>query len=176
MVASRDQLLWFAGFYEGEGSVSNDKSNNNRLRLSISQNDPLPLNLAKQLWGGQVYKRVRKSPASDKVCTGYEWRIGHNGATAFIEDIQPFMIIPTKIEQIETVMKRCQQGSNTTYACRFCSKVYSAPSGRRRHEKKEHVQKGQTFECICGNSYKSRDSVRRHQKVCQKYADASGAM
>ena len=36
-------LQWFCGFYEGEGSVSNDIGNNNRLRLSISQNDVTPL-------------------------------------------------------------------------------------------------------------------------------------
>lgn len=27
--------IWMAGFYEGEGSVSNDKGNNNRIVLSI---------------------------------------------------------------------------------------------------------------------------------------------
>lgn len=37
----------FVGFYEGEGSLSNDKSNNNRIRLSVSQNDPAPLYKAK---------------------------------------------------------------------------------------------------------------------------------
>ena len=38
--------IWMAGFYEGEGSISNDISNNNRLRLSISQNDVTPLEKA----------------------------------------------------------------------------------------------------------------------------------
>ena len=32
--------IWMAGFYEGEGYVSNDISNNNRIRLGIDQNDP----------------------------------------------------------------------------------------------------------------------------------------
>ena len=56
-----------AGFYEGEGSISNDKSNNNRLRLSISQ-------MIKHHWlklkkFGMVIlkKRIRKSPVSDKI-------------------------------------------------------------------------------------------------------------
>ena len=31
-------LAYFAGFYEGEGYVYNDKSNNNRIRLVIDQN------------------------------------------------------------------------------------------------------------------------------------------
>ena len=47
-------LAYFAGFYEGEGYVSNDKSNNNRIRLGIDQNDPTPLYLAQKIWGGTV--------------------------------------------------------------------------------------------------------------------------
>lgn len=35
---SLENQIWFCAFYEGEGSVSNDKSNN-RLKLSISQNE-----------------------------------------------------------------------------------------------------------------------------------------
>ena len=38
-------LIWFCGFYEGEGSVSNDKSNKNRIKFSIS------LEQGKAIWG-----------------------------------------------------------------------------------------------------------------------------
>jgi hypothetical protein len=55
--------IWMAGFYEGEGSISNDISNNNKLRLCISQNDVTPLEKAKEVWGGSVRQRIRKSPA-----------------------------------------------------------------------------------------------------------------
>ena len=41
--------IWFAGFYEGEGSVSNDTHNRNRIRLSISQNDKTPLEIGKKI-------------------------------------------------------------------------------------------------------------------------------
>ena len=44
--------IWMAGFYEGEGYVSNDKSNNNRIRLGIDQNDPTPLIKAQKIWEG----------------------------------------------------------------------------------------------------------------------------
>ena len=52
--------IWIVGFYEGEGSVSNDKSNNNRLRLSISQNDITPLLKCHQIWGGNITKKSKK--------------------------------------------------------------------------------------------------------------------
>lgn len=54
--------VWMAGFYEGEGYVCNDKSNNNRIRLGIDQNDPTPLIKAQKNWGGSVRQRIRKSP------------------------------------------------------------------------------------------------------------------
>lgn len=158
--------LWFTGFYEGEGSVSNDKSNNNRIRLSVSQNDITPLTKAKEIWGGTICKRVRKSPASSKICTGYEWRLSHNDSLKFIKDIKKYMIIPYKIKQIETVIEKSKIGYKCDYKCNFCENIYKNPAGRRRHEKKEHIDKGILFNCnICDNKYKSKDTLTRHIKI-----------
>lgn len=164
-MATLEQKLWFCGFYEGEGSVSNDKSNNNRIKLSITQNDPTPLNLAKELWGGNVRKRVRKSPASDKLCVGYEWTLSHNYALKFLKDITPYMMIPYKIKQMNSAFEIAEKGDDRRYKCNFCDIDYANPSGRRRHEKKEHIDKGVLFECDeCKNTYKSKDSLNRHIK------------
>ena len=59
-------IIWFAGFYEGESSISCDISNRNRIIVSISQNDITPLEKGKEIWGGSIRKRERKSPASKK--------------------------------------------------------------------------------------------------------------
>ena len=126
-------IQWFCGFYEGEGSISNDKSNNNRLRLSISQNDIVPLELAQKIWGGTIHKRERTSPASNKQCCGYEWRISHNTALVFINDIKPFMIIPYKINQIATALANAQAGLDRRFKCKDCDADYASPAGRRRH-------------------------------------------
>ena len=133
-----DLVIWFCGFYEGEGSVSNDIGNNNRLRLSISQNDKTPLEIAKKLWGGAIAKRIRKSPASEKVCIGHEWRLPHKQSLVFIEDIKPFMIIPQKINQITHVLEVFNRGDKFSYKCKSCEKEYANPSGRRRHFKHSH--------------------------------------
>ncbi len=102
---TKDKVVqWFAGFYEGEGWVSNDITNMNRLRLGIAQNDIKPLEIAKHIWGGAIKKRVRKSAASGKICTGYEWVLSHNQSLQFLDDIKPFMLIPYKIKQVETVL------------------------------------------------------------------------
>jgi len=136
--AKKDVLQWFCGFYEGEGSVSNDIGNNNRLRLSISQNDPTPLEIAKKLWGGAITKRTRKSPASDKICVGYEWRLPHKQALEFISDIKPLMIIPQKINQIDRVLNIFKSAEKIFYKCHKCDEEYANPSGRRRHFKQVH--------------------------------------
>ena len=114
-------IQWFCGFYEGEGYISNDKSNNNRLRLGIAQNDKTPLDLAL------------------KICVGYEWRICHNDALEFIKDIKPFMLIPYKITQINNCVELAKKGIERRFKCHYCEIDYASPSGRRRHEKSIHL-------------------------------------
>jgi DNA-directed RNA polymerase subunit RPC12/RpoP len=160
-------IIWFCGFYEGEGSVSNDKSNNNRLRLSISQNDVTPLELGKSIWGGSIRERIRES--KNKTCHGHEWVLNHNQALVFIEDIKPYMKIPYKINQLETVMKHMNDKGEGSYKCNFCDKVYTLAANRRRHELTSHIKKDQLFTCTrCSNEYMSRDSLVRHLKKCQE--------
>jgi hypothetical protein len=158
--------IWFAGFYEGEGSISNDKSNRNRFRMNISQNDRTPLDIGKKIWGGFIRERIRKSPASNKICKGYEWQLNHNQSIKFIEDIRPFMIIPYKIKQIEKCEEQSKQVWDTRFKCSFCELDFADLSGRRRHEKINHIEKGQLHKCIhCENKYNSLDSMKRHIKI-----------
>ena len=131
--------IWMAGFYEGEGTICNDISNNNKLRISVAQNDPIPLYRAQEIWGGSVRQRIRQSPASDKICVGYEWRISHNESLVFINDIRQYMIIPYKINQMETAIANSEIGSERRFQCRYCTETYASPSGRRRHEKTVHL-------------------------------------
>ncbi len=131
-------VQWFCGFYEGEGSISNDKSNNNRLRLSVSQNDITPLELGQKLWGGTIRKRVRLSPASGKVCRGHEWRLSHHESLVFLEDIKPHMLIPYKKTQVEQALKLAEEGLQRRFKCQICDSDFASPSGRRRHFKSVH--------------------------------------
>lgn len=132
------ELIWFAGFYEGEGTISNDISNNNRIRVSISQNDKTPLEKGQKRWGGSLRCRTRKSPASDKICTGYEWVLYTKDAIKFINDIKQFMIIPYKINQINNCFLKQKEGIKRRFQCKYCENDYASPSGRRRHELHEH--------------------------------------
>lgn len=158
-------IIWFAGFYEGEGSISNDINNRNRLRLCISQNDKTPLELGKKIWGGQIRQRVRIT-AKNKTCLGNEWVLNHNSSLKFINDIKDYMIIPYKIQQIETALENMNKKWDQRFKCSFCKCDFSDPSGRRRHEKINHINKGILHKCnICKKEYKSRDSLSRHIKI-----------
>jgi uncharacterized Zn-finger protein len=164
-IKTSDLIIWFCGFYEGEGSVSNDKSNNNRIKMSLSQNDRTPLDLGKSIWGGSIRERIRES--KNKICYGHEWTLNHNQALVFIEDIKPHMKIPYKIQQIEHVLQKTKEKVTGEYKCNFCDKIYTIAANRRRHELIEHINKNQFFSCtICSNTYKTRDSLARHLKNC----------
>lgn len=166
------KIIWFAGFYEGEGSISNDICSRNSIRVSISQNDRTPLDIGKEIWGGSIRTRVRKT-LKGKICHGHEWVLYKKDALKFIDDIKPYMIIPYKIKQVQICLKKSKEKWNRKFKCNFCYKEYSDPSGRRRHEKKEHINKGEIFKCdLCNNKYKSKDSLNRHIKLNHK-PDAS---
>ena len=157
--------IWFAGFYEGEGSVSNDIHNRNRIRLSISQNDKTPLEVGKKIWGGRIRKRTRISQKG-KICHGYEWILSHNDSLNFIKDIKLYMLIPYKINQIKQVILKSKEIWTRRFKCKFCNLDFADPSGRRRHEKNQHINKGQEHECkFCIKKYKSLDSLKRHYKL-----------
>ena len=98
----------FLGKSQTARTVSaNDKSNNNRIRLGIDQNDPTPLYKAQEIWGGSVNERIRKSPVSNKICICHTWRLSHNNALKFLRDIKPYLQIPYKINQIYHLQKKC---------------------------------------------------------------------
>lgn len=96
--------IWFAGFYEGERSISNDINNRNRLKICISQNDKTPLEIGKNIWGGCIRSRIRTS-LKGKKCYGNEWILNHLQSLQFIEDITPFLLIPYKKNRSRTLYK-----------------------------------------------------------------------
>jgi len=170
---NEQKIIWFAGFYEGEGYTSNDKGNRNRLKVGMDQNDRTPLDIGKEIWGGCIRQRTRKSPASDKICISHSWILNHKQGIKFLSDIKPYMLIPYKIKQMENCISKSKEKWEGVYKCHFCDNIFSDYSGRRRHELNQHINKGQLFQCdLCERTYKSRDSLKRHKRINHK-PDAS---
>jgi hypothetical protein len=130
--------IWFAGFYEGEGSVSNDIHNRNKIRLNISQNDKTPLVLGQTIWGGTIRERIRITP-SGKTCYGNEWVLNHNQALTFIKDIKEYMIIPYKIQQIDKVIEKSNEIWSRRFKCSFVKTIFQI------HREEEDTRKHNTM-------------------------------
>jgi len=159
---------YFAGFYEGDGWAVTDKSNNNCLIVGIDQQTIEPLNLAKNKWGGTIIERIRKSPASEKMCTIFTWRIMRDKAIKFIDDIKPNMLIPYKINQIKNVIENIGN-RDTEYKCKHCEATFNAASNRRRHEREYH-ERVEKYSCeYCETKYKNEQTLKLHIK--NKHAD-----
>jgi hypothetical protein len=134
----RETCIWFTGFYEGEGCITNDISNNNKYRILISQNDPEPLLCGQKIWGGSIRERNRVT-LTGKQSKGYEWVLYCKNAIKFANDIRPFMKIPYKIDQMNIAIQKSKEGlKDRRFKCKFCINNYASPSGRRRHELVSH--------------------------------------
>jgi len=153
---------YICGFYEGDGYISLDKSANNSIIIGIDQQTVEPLNLAKEKWGGSIIKRIRKSPASDKMCTIFTWVIRRKRAEVFINDIKKYMRIPYKINQIDEALKNKGKKSDGDYKCKYCNKQFSNPPNRRRHELNTHIG-GKIFNCEkCNSTFKQAYNLKLH--------------
>lgn len=138
-------------------------------KIEITQNDRKPLDIGREIWGGFIRQRIRKSPVSDKICIGHSWTLNHNQAVEFLKSIKPYLLIPYKINQIQKCQENLTKIWDIRFKCNFCDLDFSDASGRRRHEKKEHINNGQLHKCNnCEKTYKSKDSMNRHIKLNHK--------
>jgi hypothetical protein len=149
-------LVWFCGFYEGEGCICNDISNNMRFRVCISQNDRTPLYLGKKRWGGVIRERTRIS-LTGKTCKGYEWVMYYNDAKKFIHEIYPYMKIPYKKNQVDAAILLVEKGIERRFGCSYCDNDYASPSGRRRHIRSVHETEDTDISRETGDTIKLRE-------------------
>jgi len=76
------------------------------------------------------------------------------------------MLIPYKINQINICIEKLKEPWDKRFKCSFCEKTFSDLSGRRRHEKQQHIEKGIKHKCIhCTKKYNTIDSMKRHIKL-----------
>lgn len=106
----------------------------------------------KKYGGGSILSRTRKSPASGKLCYGNSWRLSHHGALKFLADIEPYLQIPYKINQIKIAKEKAKLGLKRRFKCKYCEQNYASPSGRRRHEKKIHINSNTSDHNDCETS------------------------
>lgn len=98
------EVAWAAGFFEGEGSVmllAHSQSRSlARLSVEVSQVDPDPLEWLRERWGGPIYTGAQRK----RQRTYYRWIVTATQATAFLGDIQPYVLRPVVRARIELAL------------------------------------------------------------------------
>lgn len=92
-MADTKTAVYFAGFFDGEGSVAIYPR---KYVVSLTNTDIRPLLLAESLWGGSIATQREDELG---VQTIYRWQIYGHSARAFLEEIRPFVMV--KGEQID---------------------------------------------------------------------------
>lgn len=90
---AKEELIWMAGFFDGEGSVcmSTGPKARTRLRVSVNQRIATPLALFVNHFGG-------KSTGPDNNGL-YFWFVTGKRAGHMLEQLQPYLIVKAKVAQ-----------------------------------------------------------------------------
>ena len=113
LLQDREKLIAYAaGFFDGEGSISTTIKKKIRtetgkmrvisqFRIAVSQTDPRPLSILKQLWSG----RIRPIKRDDKLYykPKFTWRISGNRVVLALTEMLPYLIV--KREQAELALE-----------------------------------------------------------------------
>ncbi len=91
------ELAYAAGFFDGEGSISLVRQNNNRshsLQVAVASNDYEVLQWFQKRFGGTI---VTKQPRKPTHSVSYDWRLTDRRALAFLQLIRRYLVIERKI-------------------------------------------------------------------------------
>ena len=87
------QIIWAAGFFDGEGCVCIVMSNGYWTpRLTVAQNDTRPLIVLRSLFGGRIYKPTKANNA-------FQWVVTGEASARAAEAMAPFCVY--KRDQLE---------------------------------------------------------------------------
>lgn len=119
---TKDQLLaWAAGFIDGEGSIGLKSSGGKvSLCIQVTQVDPVPLLRLRELWGGALRFRSRRSIERADY---YHWFIWSSAASRCCADILPYLTV-----------KRAQ----AEVAIQFAAEVHNSRGGLSPDKRQEY--------------------------------------
>src|SRR5258708_5079724 len=86
---SPEELIWAAGFYEGEGCVQRVHGKATGIVVVVGQKDPEPLHWLRDRWGGSV--RLRKNSGVNKQPM-WVWYVSGDRGRDFLAAIYPLLL------------------------------------------------------------------------------------
>jgi hypothetical protein len=103
------ELAWAAGFFDGEGTISQTSAKGTRRRyliLRIGHVDPRPLRrLVDAIGVGHVRGPYQHKKGNGRWSDYYVWQLGGTRAEAAFAAIRPWLLLP-KLEQYGRVKER----------------------------------------------------------------------
>lgn len=96
-------LVWSAGFWEGEGSCNVYKAGSSSLRLvvSVCQTDKAPIEKFCTLFSGNMTETIKEGYK-----TIYRWELNNTSAYLFLTSVRPYVVSKYKQEQIDSTLKK----------------------------------------------------------------------
>ena len=98
------ELAYAAGLFDGEGSISLVRQNNNRShspQVAVASNDFEVLAWLQKRFGGSI---VTKQPRKSTRSVSYDWRLTDCRALTFLNLIRPYLVIERKIRRIDLLL------------------------------------------------------------------------
>jgi len=98
------ELAYAAGLFDGEGSISLVRQNNNRShsrQVAVASNDYEVLAWFQNRFGGSI---VTKQPRKSTHSVSYDWRLTDRRALTFLQLIRPYLLIKRKIRRIDLLL------------------------------------------------------------------------
>jgi hypothetical protein len=105
MTRYNPEIVWAAGFFDGEGSIratsSSGKGKSASARCTVTNTDPRPVMKFHELFGGVV--SVRENALVPNWRRSFEWTIQGAELDSFIRSVLPFCVV--KREQLELLVE-----------------------------------------------------------------------
>ena len=99
-----EELAYAAGLFDGEGSISLVRQNNNRShspQVAVASADYEVVLWFQKRFGGSI---VTKQPRKPNHSVSYDWRLTDRRALSFLKLIRPFLVIERKIRRIDLLL------------------------------------------------------------------------
>lgn len=96
-IPSREDVIFSAGFYEGEGYCGRVSAARNGIAMHVGQKDPEILHRLRDWWGGSI--RLAKRSGVNQVSM-FIWLLSGDRARHFLRSIYPYLSVRRK-QQIE---------------------------------------------------------------------------
>ena len=104
-MTKKEQHIYLAGLFDGEGCVRLSRGGKNRryhqLYCRICNTNPEPLKLCQKLFGGSVLPHGKKMRQNHRI--SWHWYISSRKAESFLKAIQPYVIIKKDEGQVRLI-------------------------------------------------------------------------